>query len=73
MLRRGVEGEVMLKVLVGVDGKPLKIEVEKSSGYRDFDRSAMQAAKRWRFNPGSKGGVPYDTWVLVPVKFSLRG
>ena len=71
MLRRGIQGEVMLRILVSADGRPEKIEVEKSSGHREFDRSAMQAARNWRFNAGVRDGASYAGWALVPVRFSL--
>ena len=71
MLRRGVQGEVMLRILVTADGRPEKIEVEKSSGHREFDRSAMQAARNWRFNAGVRDGASYAGWALVPVRFTL--
>jgi protein TonB len=71
MLRRGIQGEVLLRILVGADGRPEKIEIEKSSGHREFDRSAMQAAKNWKFNPGVRDGVAYAGWALVPVRFTL--
>ena len=71
MLRRGIQGEVMLRILVLPDGRPDKIEVEKSSGHREFDRSAMQAARNWRFNAGVRDGAAYSGWALVPVRFTL--
>jgi protein TonB len=30
----------------------------------------MDAARRWRFNPGSRNGVKVGGDVLVPVKFT---
>jgi len=70
-IRRREEGEVMLRVLVGIDGKPVEIEVEKSSRSRLLDRAAMDAVRTWVFNPGMKAGQPVQSWVLVPIKFSL--
>ena len=60
-----------MRVLVGVDGAPVQIEVEKSSRSRLLDQAAIQAVRQWMFNPGMKEGVPVQNWVLVPIKFSL--
>jgi len=70
-LRRGIEGEVLLKVLVSTDGEPLSVEVEKSSRNRDLDRAAMTAVKRWKFNPQIRNGQKVQGYVLVPIVFSL--
>ncbi len=66
------EGTVILLVLVGADGTVKKVEVKKSSGYRELDRAAINAARDWKFNPGSRNGVPYEAWAEVPVSFNLN-
>ena len=70
-VRRRLEGEVMLRVLVSVDGSPLKISIDRSSRHRELDQAAMQAVKRWKFNPEVKNGRPVEGWVLVPISFKL--
>jgi protein TonB len=67
------EGTVILLVLVGTDGSPKQVKVDQSSGYHELDRAAVQAAKRWKFNPGTRNGVPYETWGKIPVRFKLGG
>src|SRR5258706_550618 len=64
-------GKVILKVLIGTDGSPKEVVVEKSSGYRELDQSAVAAAKNWMFNPGRRDGVPYEGYALIPVDFNL--
>jgi protein TonB len=71
-IRRHEEGEVVLKVLVGVDGAPLKIEVERSSRSRDLDQAAIEAVKNWKFNPSVRDGRPVEGWALVPISFKLN-
>ena len=63
----------MLLVLVGVDGSPKQVKVEQSSGYHELDRAAVQAAKRWKFNPGTRNGVPYEGWAQDPGPVQTRG
>lgn len=72
-IRRRQQGEVVLRVLVGADGRPISVVVERSSRSRLLDRAAMDAVETWLFNPGSKDGKPAQGYVLVPVSFKLTG
>lgn len=66
------QGTVVLRVLVGADGMPQQVEVEKSSGARSLDLAARDAVKRWTFQAGTVGGVPSALWARVPVTFDLQ-
>ena len=68
---RHEEGVVLVRVLVGESGDPLKVETETSSGYKLLDKAALDAVKQWKFNPGRSNGKPVKGWVLVPINFSL--
>ena len=71
-LRDGVEGTVLLKVLVDVDGRPLDVQIERSSGNRSLDRAAReQVLQRWRFRPAMQDGRVVQAIGLVPVDFRL--
>ena len=70
--RMGEQGKVVLRVLIGTDGTPQKVEVNKSSGYERLARQAQEAVMRWRFVPGKRNGVPEAMWNLVPVNFVLE-
>ena len=70
--RRGIEGRVVLKVLVSKEGHPLKVVLEHSSGSSILDRAAMKAVKGWIFKPGKLNGVTVDMWVRVPVIYRLE-
>lgn len=72
-LRRRVEGTVMLEVLVDVDGRPLDVRVQTSSGNRSLDEAARtQVLKKWRFKPAMRNGKAVQAVGLVPVKFTLQ-
>jgi protein TonB len=71
--RRRIEGEVLLQVLVGVDGKPIEVTVQRSSGNRALDEAARkQVLRAWTFKPAMRDGVVVQAVGLVPVKFTLR-
>lgn len=71
-LRAGIQGTVILKVLVGPTGQPLAIEIERSSGSRVLDDAARRhVMAAWRFHPAIRDGHAIEAWALVPVRFSL--
>ncbi|MCS6849596.1 MAG: energy transducer TonB [Gemmataceae bacterium] len=73
-LEAGQEGVVRLRVRVGVDGRPVAVSVDRSSGYPLLDRSALTTVQRlWRFVPARSGGVPVEKEVIVPVRFRIEG
>lgn len=72
-LRRRLEGTVMLQVLVDVDGRPLEVLVQGSSGHRSLDEAARRhVLKHWTFRPAMKDGRAVQALGLVPVAFALR-
>ncbi|MFD0726378.1 energy transducer TonB [Lysobacter brunescens] len=71
-LGRELEGTVMLKVLVDVDGSPLSVEIERSSGHRRLDDAARrQVLRKWKFKPAIKDGQAIQVYGIVPVSFTL--
>lgn len=69
--RAGIQGEVILIIDVDANGNVTNVAVEKSSRNRDLDRAAMEAARKWKFNPASSGGQKAAGRVRVPVNFAL--
>lgn len=69
--KRKEEGTVMLRVLVGPDGTPQEIDIERSSGFVALDRAAKAAVMKWRFEPGTRNGQPIAAYGLVPISFKL--
>lgn len=69
--REGWEGTVLLRVLVDREGKAKWIEVSRSSGFETLDRAAMETVKSWRFYPAHYGERRVESWVKVPIVFSL--
>jgi TonB family protein len=65
--RFGRQGQVTLVLHVDSSGKVVKVDLEKSSGYADLDRSASDYGAEFRFK-GISGGFR----VRVPVLYRLR-
>ena len=65
------EGRVLLVVDVNTDGNPTRVEIKQGSGFAALDLAALNAVRRWKFEPARKGGVSVEARVEVPVQFSL--
>jgi TonB family protein len=68
--QKHVTGTVVLWVVVGADGLPHQIRVQKSVGY-GLDEAAIEAVRRWKFKPSTKDGVPVNVQINVEVNFRL--
>ena len=66
----GMEGDVLVRMLVGTDGRVLRAEIQKGSAL--FDEEALKAARQWTFTPALTDGKPVMVWVRVPFNFRLH-
>lgn len=64
------QGTVVLALVVGVDGRPRDVRVQRSLGL-GLDEKAMEAVRTWRFEPARKNGQPVPVAVNVEVNFNL--
>ena len=70
---RGIEGAVVLRVKVDIQGRPADVQLLAGSGWRLFDEAALQQVRACRFIPATQGGQAIDSWVEFPVRFALAG
>ena len=70
--RAGAQGITTLRVRVLENGRVGEVLVEQSAGFRDLDMAAMEAVKKWLFEPAKHGKDPVSVWVMLPVKFELH-
>jgi len=63
----GIQGKVVLHVLVGKDGRVKNVKVAK--GVTGLNEAAMDAVKRWVFKPALSNNKPVAVWVEVPIDF----
>ncbi|GAB2651000.1 TonB family protein [Arenimonas aestuarii] len=61
---------MVMKVEVDTTGKPVDVKVHDSKLTDVYQRNALAAVKRWRFEPASLAGQPQEATVLVPVWFA---
>jgi periplasmic protein TonB len=70
--RAGAQGTTLLKLQVLENGKVGEVQIERSAGHADLDNAAVDAVKRWLFQPARMGTIPVAVWVLLPVKFEIQ-
>ncbi|MGA2296675.1 MAG: energy transducer TonB [FCB group bacterium] len=67
----GLEGQVILNVLISSEGKLKRIEVINSTD-KVFEKPAISAVKKIKFEPGKAKGNPVDAWLAIPIDFKLE-
>jgi len=71
--RLGLEGRVLLHVLMALNGIPEEVTVISSSGHPLLDKAAIKAIRSWRFSvnlAGSSLAAPPS--IDIPVRFQLN-
>ena len=66
------EGTVALRFLVGVDGKVIQSEVEKSSGFKRLDEAARAGLSKCQFRPALVDGKPEQAWASIKYTWRLE-
>jgi TonB family protein len=66
------EGVCVVSLIVSIDGKPSNIVVTKKLGL-GLDEKAIEAVRRWRFEPARKNGKAVMTRLNLSVSFKLFG
>ena len=70
--RAGDEGTVIVRVVIGTDGRVERATVARSSGHPRLDAAAIaQALARWRFIPALSDGRAVESERELPVTFRL--
>ncbi|MEJ2635430.1 MAG: energy transducer TonB [Calditrichia bacterium] len=68
--KAGIEGMVVVKVLINTKGDVEKVEVVKS--HPMLDDAAIAAAKQFKFKPGKQRDRFVKVWMTIPFTFRLK-
>lgn len=71
-LRKRQQGTVLVAVQVSMQGLPLRVRIDRSSGHRLLDAAALEAVRNWRFVPARRGSERVEAGVVVPVEFRIN-
>ncbi len=55
----------------GAVGKEKEDQVAPPEATRDFESAAISAVKKWKFRPGTQGGVPVSVYQTLIIDFTL--
>lgn len=66
----GLEGLVIVKIVVNADGTPSDPTILKSPGSA-LDTAAIDAVMKQRFKPGKQRGRAVAAYMAIPVRFQL--
>lgn len=68
-LARRQEGEVRVRITVDTTGRVVDASVESGTPAGVFDQAALNAVRKWRFEPIVKGGRPIGGSVVTTIRF----
>ena len=66
------QGVVSMSFLVAADGSVMEAKLEKTSGFKNLDKAALKSLSACKFKPGTKEGVPAQTWTKVQYAWALE-
>ena len=72
-LERGLEGTVVLRLLVNAEGKTDDVRIHRSSGFHLLDSAAIRTAETFIFAPAVVDDKPTQSHIILPVEFKLTG
>ena len=68
----GVEGLVVVKALVGKNGRVLDVRLDDRRHVPLLNDVALAAARLWLFTPALANGKPVAVWTAIPFHFRLN-
>jgi len=68
--QRGLEGDVVLRIIVDADGSVAKVDVLSEPG-QGLGAAGVRAMRAFRFNPGRLSGAPVATTITYTLHFVL--
>jgi len=69
--KQGVEGYVVLSLLISAAGEIEKVQVLEASPAGLFEQSAVEGVRSWRFEPAQYQGRNVRVWAKQRIRFDL--
>ncbi len=71
--QRGEQGVVFVMARVGKDGRVIDAHVDPQKPASPLlAGAAVEAVKKWTFEPAMAKGEPVEIWIVVPVNYKLQ-
>lgn len=65
----GINGEVIVRVQISTEGKPLQAKIVRSSNVV-FNDPVIEAVMKGEYIAGTMSSGPVTTWITIPFRFS---
>jgi TonB family protein len=72
MVEAGLEGQVSVEAVIGVDGRVVRARPTTVQAHPELAQAAVDAVRQWRFDPTLLNGAPVEVVMNVTVDFSLQ-
>lgn len=69
---KGIEGLVVVSLLIGVDGRIQNVKLVESKPPGIFDDAVTSAVKQWTFSPAMYQGQPVPLRIDYPFRFKFN-
>jgi TonB family protein len=70
--KKGLEGVVVLNVVVSNLGEPVSCQISDSSGHKDLDNAALDTVLSSSFYPGTENGENIESTLRISIRFRLN-
>jgi protein TonB len=67
--KAGIEGMVVVEVLVDTAGNVEKVKIVRS--VPELDQAAVEAVRKFRFNAATLDDKRVSSWITIPFHFKL--
>lgn len=71
-LSRDWQGDLLLAIEIRPDGTVGRWKIMESTGFRLLDDAAVNAVRKWRFEPAKQKGRPIVSCIQIPVHFVMK-
>jgi periplasmic protein TonB len=68
----GIGGTPIVWFFIDENGRVLKTQLSKSSGYPALDEASINVAQQMRFSPALNRDKKVQVWVEIPIVFTAR-
>lgn len=69
---RGWEDDVVVRYVIGTDGKVKDVVILNGSSHKIFDEITLNAIRYWRFRPMIKDGKPVEVVHELTIRYRLN-
>jgi len=71
-LKRGIEGQVVVRLLIDERGRVEDVQVLRVEGHPSFRKAVLDVVHKWTFRPARHRGRPVKVWGIKRIRFELE-